>query len=125
MLRDGLGKVLFIGPAFTTKWMGYTVAKSNVSMDAMHRNGFRLAREEDMDTLSDYDKKRVADGRMKYKEVEVKAQPAAPPPAPSVPVSMEPPILAAPIDINEESEGKYPAKRQRRKRIIKTEAHAD
>jgi len=116
MLRDGLGKVLFIGPAFVTKWMGYSVAKSSVSMDAMHRNGFRLAREDDYDSLSEYDRKRVSDGRMKYREEAVAVEKPKPVEAPK-PVVSVPAILAAPIEMNEESEGKYPAKKQRRKRI--------
>lgn len=52
MLKDGLGRVLFVGPAFVTKWMGASVAHSPAMMKAMTSNGYRLARTEDREQIA-------------------------------------------------------------------------
>jgi cytidylate kinase len=52
MLKDGLGRVLFVGPAYVTKWMGASVAHSPAMMKAMTSNGYRLARVEDRDRIA-------------------------------------------------------------------------
>ena len=51
MLKDGLGRVLFIGPAHVTKWMGGSVVHNPAMMKAMTSNGYRLARLEDKDFI--------------------------------------------------------------------------
>jgi hypothetical protein len=73
MLKDGLGKVLYIGPGFVTKWMGQSVAMNPAASQAMKTSGYRLARPEDVQNLSQDVQKRIV-GSVEAEPVQPKAK---------------------------------------------------
>jgi hypothetical protein len=73
MLKDGLGKVLYIGPGFVTKWMGQSVAMNPAAAAAMKTSGYRLARTEDVQDLPQDVQKRIV-GSVQAEVVQPKAK---------------------------------------------------
>jgi hypothetical protein len=92
MLKDRLGKVLFIGPAFVTKWMGGAVVNNPASLQPLTNMGYRIARIEDTKFLSETDLNKI--------DWEGKRRPEPEPLA--VPVVLEPivvePVKVAPVE---------------------------
>lgn len=113
MLKDGLGKVLFIGPRHVTKWMGATTVHSPAAMGAMDNLGFRLATEDDIPLLADGDLKKL--GR-------TRTAPVVLPPIEVAPVVVDLAEVADPID---EELPPPPKKRGRPRKTNTTEDHAD
>ena len=112
MLKDGLGKVLFIGPRHVTKWMGASTVHSAAAMGAMSNLGFRLATEEDIPVLADIDLKKLGRSRT----------------APVVlpPIEVAPVVVAEVADPIDEELPPPPKKRGRKpKQTNTTEDHAD
>jgi hypothetical protein len=73
MLKDGLGKVLYIGPGFVTKWMGQSVAINPAASAAMKAAKYRLARPEDVQMLPEDVQKRIV-GSVEAEPVQPKAK---------------------------------------------------
>lgn len=87
MLKDRLGKVLFIGPGFVTHWMGGEASGNPAALQPLLNAGYRFARIEDTKHLKDRDLNRI--------DWEGKRRPEAEPLA--VPVVLEP-IVVAPVE---------------------------
>jgi hypothetical protein len=110
MLTNRRGKVLFIGPAFATKWMG-----RGVSHAAMANIGFRLARIEDTKYMNQDDLDQIQNEQ----PIAVIA------PLPAIVVEVKAVEVAAeevdeyPLEYEQEEEPK-----QRRKRITKNKKDA-
>jgi hypothetical protein len=119
MLKDRLGKVLFIGPGFATKWMGGSAVNNPAAMQPLINMGYRFARIEDTKHLKDHDLNKV--------DWEGKRRPEAEPLA--VPVVLEP-IVVAPVEVkpvevagekvNTEEEQPAPKKRGRKPKETNT-----
>jgi hypothetical protein len=79
MLKDSLGRVLFIGPAYVTKWMGGSIVHSPAMMKAMTSNGYRLARVDDKGHIPAQDWARVVGESQspKQKRPRLSAKPVA------------------------------------------------
>lgn len=91
MLKDRLGKVLFIGPGFVTKWMGGGVLNSPAALQPLTNMGYRIARIEDTKHIGQHDMDKI--------DWEGKRRPEPEPLA--LPVVLEP-IVVEPVVVKDE-----------------------